>query len=86
MSIHSVKPEHEIAYKEISALLERHSAKLSALEVLAIASNMVGKLVALQDQRIMTPNQALEVVMQNIEMGNREAIAELQSMTAKSSH
>lgn len=71
------KPDHKIAYSEITALLARHADKMSAMEILAIASNLVGKLLAMQDQRTMTPQAGLEMIMRNIELGNQEAIAEL---------
>jgi exonuclease VII large subunit len=45
--------------------------------MLAIAANMLGKLLAYQDQRSMTPTAAMEIIIQNIEEGNRQAIAEV---------
>lgn len=71
------KPEHEIAYQDLCQFVNRHADKVSALELLAIASNMLGKLVALQDQRKVTPAQAMKVVAHNIELGNRQVLDEL---------
>lgn len=71
------RPEHEVAYQDICALLNKHSDKLSPAELLAIASNMVGKLVALQDQRTMHPSMAMEIVAQNLEVGNLQAIQQV---------
>lgn len=71
------RPEHEVAYQELAALLRRHADKMSELELLAVASNMVGKLVALQDQMKTSPQKAMEVVARNIEIGNQQAIAKL---------
>lgn len=70
------KPEHEIAFQDLNALLKKHADEhgLSSLEMLAIASNLVGKLVALQDQRTVTPAVAMKVVTMNLEEGNRQAI------------
>lgn len=65
---------HQAAYADICTILRKHAGTLSGLEVLAIAANIVGKLVALQDQRTVTPAQAMEVVARNIELGNREAL------------
>ena len=44
------------------------------MEILAIAANMVGKLVAMQDQRVVTPAIAMETVAKNIEVGNKQVI------------
>lgn len=71
------QPEHEIAYQDICALVNKHAAKLSAIEILAIAANMVGKIVAMQDQRKVTPAMAMEVVAKNLELGNAQVIEEL---------
>jgi hypothetical protein len=77
VSVITAKPEHEIAYQDLVALVNKHAGKLSALELLAIASNMVGKLVAMQDQRSVTPAMAMETVAQNIESGNQQVLAQL---------
>ena len=45
--------------------------------MLAGASQIVGTLIALQDQRKMTPDMALAVVQANIEAGNQQAMAEV---------
>lgn len=76
-NLHKAKPEHEVAYQDIVALCSKHAAVLSKMEVLAIAANMVGKLIALQDQRKVTPDQAMKVVFENIEYGNETVICEL---------
>jgi hypothetical protein len=75
--LHTAAPEHEIAYQDIVALVRKHGEHLSAVEMLAIAANMLGKLLAYQDQRIMTSVMAMEIVAQNIEEGNRQAVAEV---------
>lgn len=83
MSLHLAKPEHEVAYQELNGLLRRHAENLSGLEMLAIAANVVGKLVALQDQRKVSPEMAMEVVAQNIEYGNKQVIDELSKSAGK---
>jgi len=67
-------PKHEVLYKELADLVGRHEPEVSAMEVLAIAANLVGKLIAMQDQRLVTREMALEIVLENIEKGNRQAI------------
>jgi hypothetical protein len=76
-SLRLAKPEHEIAYQEVCALLAKHAGALDAFEMLAVAANMLGKLVALQDQRKITPKMALELVARNIECGNKQVLDQL---------
>ena len=66
------KPKHEVAYQDLVALLNKHARKVSSLELLAIGANMVGKMIALQDQHKVTREEALEVVAKNIEIGNQQ--------------
>jgi hypothetical protein len=77
MSIHKANPEHEVAYNDLTELLRKHAGHVSAIEMLAIAANLVGKLVALQDQRKVTPAMALKIVGMNVEVGNLQAIEQL---------
>lgn len=83
MSLRLAKPEHEVAYQDLCALVNRHADKLSAMELLAVAANMLGKLVALQDQRTVRPSEAMEVVAQNIEHGNKQVIEQLSHTKGK---
>lgn len=78
MSFHRTKSEHEVAYQELVALVRRHAGKLSSLELLAVAANMVGKLVAMQDQRTVTPAEAMDVVLKNMEHGNQQVVTQLE--------
>lgn len=77
MSVKIASPAHEVVYQDLCALVSKHAADVSAEEMLAIASNMVGKLIALQDQRVMTRERALETVMRNIEAGNQMILDQL---------
>jgi hypothetical protein len=77
MSVRLAKPEHEVAYADLTALVSKHADKMSSLELLAVAANMVGKLIALQDQRKVSPQLAMEIVAKNIEYGNSQAIGQL---------
>lgn len=67
---------HETLRLELIALLRKHTEHLSAIEVLATAAHMVGQIIAMQDQRKISPSDAMDVVHKNIEIGNREMIAE----------
>lgn len=77
MSTRIAKPEHEVFYQELAALMGRHGDKVTAEEMLAIGANIVGKLLALQDQRTMTRERGLEIVIRNIEAGNAQIIDQL---------
>lgn len=79
MATCTAKPEHEATYQELCALVRRHAGKMTALEVLAVAANMVGKLAAMQDQRTCSPAQALEVIARNVELGNAQVVEQLQN-------
>lgn len=74
MSLHQAKPEHEVAYQDLCKLVNKHADKLTSLELLAIAANMLGKLVALQDQRSVSPSMAMKIVAENIEHGNKQVL------------
>lgn len=74
MTLHRARPEHEVAYQDLCQLVNKHAGKLTAIELLAVAANMVGKIVAMQDQRTTTPEMAMKVVSENIEFGNRTVI------------
>jgi hypothetical protein len=74
LSLQLAKPEHEVLYRDLCKLVGKHGDKVDALEMLAIAANMIGKLIALQDQRKVTREMALEIVTKNIEYGNRQVI------------
>lgn len=77
----TARPEHEVAYQDLTELVRKHADKMSAQELLAIAANMLGKLVAMQDQRTMTPDKAIAIVAANIEAGNQQVLEELATKT-----
>ena len=78
--------KHEIAYQELNALLKKLADEhnVTAVELLAIACNMVGKLIAMQDQRTMSRDRAMRILAVNVEVGNRQVIDELRNKTAGS--
>ena len=73
MTIVTPKPEHQVAYEDLCALVNKHADKVSAEELLAIAANMVGKLIAFQDQCTMSQERAMKTVTENMARGNEEA-------------
>ena len=61
------------------ASIRREAADMPADQILAITAYVVGQMIALQDQRVMTPEMALDLVDKNIEAGNQDAQRELKS-------
>ena len=59
------------------ALLAEYKDKLNAMEMLAVTAHLVGVLIAVQDQKKVTRDMALELVARNIEAGNAEAFESL---------
>jgi hypothetical protein len=55
----------------LTALKEQMPPDMPAQRILAIVSQFVGQLIALQDQRKITPEMAMQIVGENIEIGNR---------------
>ena len=61
----------------VKAAMKEHVGGLSGEEMLAIMSQVLGQLIAVQDQRTMTPDRAMAIVVANLEEGNRAALADL---------
>lgn len=57
-------------HSDIAALIKRHLTPDTPERVLAIASQVVGQVLAMQDQRTMTTDQAFQIITANIEKGN----------------
>lgn len=72
------------AREDILAAMQRHVAKMDALEILAVLSYTVGQCVAMQDQRTVSSEMAMEIVAANVEAGNVDAIARLLGSTGGS--
>jgi len=79
MNVRSVtpQPEHVAFRNDVLDLLKKHAGHLDAKDMLALSAHLVGQLVAMQDQRTMTREIALEIVARNIEAGNAEVLANL---------
>lgn len=81
MSIEIPTQEHEAFYQDLAAILRKHAGHLTSVELLAVAAGMVGKIIALQDQRTMTVAQAMKIVDANIVLGNQHIISDLKLKT-----
>ena len=73
MSSHQPTPAHVAFMDSLKAALAEHQ-HLTPPEMLAIASQVVGNLIALQDHRRYSPDRVMEMVARNIEIGNQAAI------------
>lgn len=69
--------DHVAFRDDAIALLRKHAGHLQAVEMLALAAHLTGQIVAMQDQRTMTGAMAMEVVQNNLQIGNDEACAQL---------
>lgn len=76
MKSYQPTPELIAAMDDMKAVIGRHQ-HLSAQHLLAVASQFVGNLIALQDQTKMTPAMAMDLVARNIEIGNQTVVSEL---------
>ena len=74
MKTYEANPEDEAFLR---ALKEQMPPEMTSQRILAIVSQFVGQLIALQDKRILTPDQAMQIVAQNIEIGNQAALLTL---------
>jgi len=68
---------HRAFMDDMKGVLKTHGEKLSAQELLAVTSQLVGQILALQDQRTMTPKMGLEIIGCNIEIGNAVAMQDI---------
>jgi hypothetical protein len=78
---HAPTAEQNAFMDDLKATLARHTV-LSGQEMLAVASQFVGQLIAFQDQRQLTPERAMDLVASNIEAGNAAALEALISNPA----
>ena len=77
MKVKSTSAVHREFNDAMKAVLAQFKDRLTGIEMLAVASHLVGVLIAVQDQRRVTREMALDLVAKNIEAGNAEAIESL---------
>jgi len=61
---------------------EIKSGEITNFEILSLMAYMTGMVLAMQDQRKMTPAQGMEIVSKNVEAGNRAAVDQLLNVRA----
>jgi len=67
---------HEAARQAMLETLRPFAGEMSIIELVAVASQFLGQLVAMQDGRVYTLEQINDVVTKNIELGNQSIINE----------
>lgn len=72
------KPDqrHRALRATLIQTLAREFADLPGEEMLAVACQLVGQMIAMQDQRRYTPETIMKLVQANIEAGNQQAVAQ----------
>lgn len=81
MAVTISNQQDEITYQELIKFMQKKARKgMSSERLLAVASNLVGKLMALQDQRTMTSERAHEIIVQNIALGNLQIKEQLMNV------
>lgn len=66
--------KHQALYAGVLDALRAHGGGMTPAELLAVVSNIAGKLLAMQDQRKFTVERAMAMVIRNIEIGNQEVV------------
>lgn len=74
-----MKPSEEsmMLRGKILDVLRLYGSRLDAIEVLATLSYTVGQCLAMQDSRSVTIDQAMLIILKNIEAGNMQVVEEL---------
>lgn len=72
-----VPKEEQQKFFDATIELLRQFEHLPPEQMLALACNLVGKLIALQDQTKHTNAMIMQLVTDNIELGNQQALEDL---------
>jgi hypothetical protein len=77
-------PAAEACRQALVAAIRPYADTLGPQGMLAVASALVGQLIAMQDQRTVTPKMAMDIVARNIEGANQEVLDGLRDSAAGS--
>lgn len=75
MKAHEASTQEEEFFQAFLKLPQLRT--LEPIRQVAIVSNLLGKMIALQDQRVYTLDQVMEIVRENIELGNHQILSKL---------
>ena len=67
---------HQKLIADLKAALKEND-QLTVQKMLAVTAQLVGMLIAMQDQRKHTPSSVMAMVSSNIQVGNMTAVADL---------
>lgn len=79
MKLSAASERHQRLRSAVMEAIRKEGAEIPAEEILAVLAYSVGQVIAVQDQRAITPEMALNLVMRNVEAGNADALRELLS-------
>lgn len=65
---------HKEFQNDMKLVLAKHHDTLTGMEMLALCAHLVGVVLAAQDPKKGTMDQALAVIGKNIELGNEDAM------------
>lgn len=68
-----ITPEHDRLKLDICAVMSRYD-HIDSMETMAILSQIVGALIAVQDEEAVNPQEVIKYVLKNIEIGNASAV------------
>lgn len=79
MSERTIEPneKHKAFFDEMKEIFAKHAAQISSEELLALSAYYTGMVLALQNQKTMTPDRGLAIISRNIELGNAFTIGEV---------
>lgn len=77
--MHVINPSaaDKLLREEILALVRRHLIPNTAERILAVSSQVVGQVLALQNPVTLGKDAAIAVIMANIEKGNQDYVTQL---------
>jgi hypothetical protein len=61
---------HATFKRDLDKLLKKHTSRLPADHILAITAQVLGMVIAMQDQRKYTSEMVMAIVSENIQVGN----------------
>ena len=74
----SANSDHQALRRDLIDLIRKRHGGLSAQEVLAVAAQLVGQILLMQDREHLDPQSAMDLINRNIVLGNQAALADLQ--------
>lgn len=83
MSTRTVVPSPKIVAlrEKLLAVIQAEAAAMRAEDILALVAHLLGQVVAMQDQRRFTSETVMQLVVENMETGNRSVVDDLLTKT-----